>query len=100
MKQVYVITLDIEAYTDRPDLLEAIMANVATEGLEQYHQLGELEPFDTLRVLQSPPQAIDEQQLRQRRQDQDRLRLSHKIVEKRLGYTADPPSKQLAMPGL
>ena len=61
--------------------------------------MGELDPFETLRVLQSPPEALDEEQIRLRRLAEDRLRSMRRIVEKRLTYRVEE-AQQLAMPGL
>jgi hypothetical protein len=96
---VQLITVEIEALTSRPDLLEAIVYNVVTEGLGQYHALGELVAFDTLRVLQSPAHALTQDELRLRRLQEDRIRQMHPIVEKRLTFKVEPAT-QLTMPGL
>ena len=80
----YLVTLHVEALTARPDLLDAILYNVSTEGLAQYHALQELDPFETLRVLQSPPEALDEEHSRIRRMAEDRLRQMRRIVDRGL----------------
>ncbi len=58
---------------------------------------GDLEDFDTLRVLQSPPEVQNDDQLRLRRMAEDRLRHLKRIIEKRLTYKVEP-SQQLALP--
>jgi hypothetical protein len=80
----YLVTLHVEALTARPDLLDAILYNVSTEGLAQYHALQELDPFETLRVLQSPPEALDEEHSRIRRRAEGRLRRMRCIVDRGL----------------
>ena len=99
MKKMYLITVELESLTDRPDLLEAIAANVISEGLAQYHALGELEPFATLKVLQSPPEELTDDDLRVRQMRDDRLRSMQRIVEKRLTYRVEE-SSQATLPGL
>ena len=86
---LYLITIEVESLTDRPDLLEAIVYACVTEGLAQYHEHGDLDPFATLRVLQAPPEALNEDQERVRRMSEDRLRLAHRIIEKRLTYRVE-----------
>jgi hypothetical protein len=78
------VTLHVEALTARPDLLDAILYNVITEGLAQYHALQELDPFETLRVLPSPPEALDEEHIRIRRMAEDRWRQMRRIVDRGL----------------
>ena len=78
------VTLHVEALTARPDLLDAILYNVITEGLAQYHALQERDPFETLRVLPSPPEALDEEHIRIRRMAEDRLRQMRRIVDRGL----------------
>ena len=76
------VTLHVEALTARPDVLDAILSNVITEGLAQYHALQELDPFETLRVLQSLPEALDEEHLRIRRMAEDRWRQMRRSVDR------------------
>lgn len=99
MKPLYVITIEVEAITDRADLFAALVNNVLIDGFAQYLELGDLESLDTLSLLCSAPQALDEQEVRLRRVQQDRLRLTHKILEKRLTYRADEAT-QGTLPGL
>ena len=80
----YLVTLHVEALTARPDLLDAILYTVITEGLAQYHALQELDPCETLRVLQSPPEALDEEHIRIRRMAEDRWRQMRRIVDRGL----------------
>ena len=68
------VTRHAEALTARPDWLDALRYNVITEGLAQCHALQERNPCETLRVLHSPPEALDEEHLRIRRMAEDRLR--------------------------
>ena len=78
------VTLHAEALTARPDWLDAILDNVITEGLAQCHALQELDPCETLRVLHSPPEALDEEHLRIRRLAEDRWRQLRRIVDRGL----------------
>jgi hypothetical protein len=80
----YLVTLHVEALTARPDLLDAILYNVVTAGLAQYHALHERDPFETLRVLPSPPEALDEEHIRIRRMAEDRWRQMRRIVDRGL----------------
>lgn len=99
MKQLYLVTIQIESFTNNPELLAAIMSNVLETGLEQYNILGELQPFDTLTVLQSPPEAQSDEQIRLRRMGEDYLHRMQRIVEKRLTYRVEEAS-QATLPGL
>lgn len=78
------VTRHAEALTARPDWLDAILYNVITEGLAQCHALQELDPFETLRVRQRPPEALDEEHLRIRRMAEDRWRQMRRIVDRGL----------------
>ena len=78
------VTLHVEALTARPDVLDAILDNVSTEGLAQCHALQALAPCETLRVLHSPPEALDEEHIRIRRMTEDRWRPMRRIVDRGL----------------
>ena len=78
------VTRHVEALTARPDVLDAILSNVITEGLAQYHALQDRDPFATLRVLQRPPEALDEEHLRIRRMAEDRWRQMRRSVDRGL----------------
>jgi hypothetical protein len=80
----YLVTRHVEALAARPDWLDAILYNVITEGLAQYHVLQERDPCETLRVLHSPPEALDEEHLRIRRMAEDRWRQMRRIVDRGL----------------
>jgi len=76
------LTIAVATLTDTPDLLHELFRSIVAEGLAQYAEYGDLEPFKRLTVHVTTPH--DE---------------TYKLVEYRAHETNDP-SEQLAMPGL
>lgn len=95
----YLLAVEITGVVEDPDLLDAIVRSVLTEGLAQYREYGDLDPFAGLTVHLGAPVALDDATLTRRTAA---LRVRH--FEKLLEYRADPPpdqpTGQLAMPGL
>lgn len=44
------LTIEVQAYTDNPDLLHELFRSIVAEGLSQYDQYGDLEPFERLSI--------------------------------------------------
>lgn len=78
------VTLHVEALTARPDLLDAILCNAITEGPARYRARQALDPCETPRVLQSPPEALDEEHIRIRRMAEDGVPQMRRIVDRGL----------------
>lgn len=76
------LTIAVVALTDTPDLLHELFRSIVAEGLAQYAEYGDLEPFKRLTVHVTTPH--DE---------------TYKLVEYR-EHESNDPSEQLAMPGL
>ncbi len=76
------LTIAITALTDNPDLLHELFRSIVVEGLAQYAEYGDLEPFKRLTVHVTTPH--DEM---------------YKLVEYR-AHETNEPSEQLVMPGL
>lgn len=95
----YLLAVEITGVVEDPDLLDAIVRSVLTEGLAQYREYGDLDPFARLTVHLGATVALDDATLA-RRTAALRARHFAKLLEYRAAAPPDEPTRQLAMPGL
>ena len=95
MTGYHLVVIEIEALTDFPDHLGRIAQVLVSDGLIRLDASEQLAPLRAYRVLQRPVEALSLDELRLRRMEEDRLRLSCRIVEERLTYAV---MEQRALP--
>jgi hypothetical protein len=78
----YRATIEVTALTACPDLLHELFRSIVAEGLAQYHEWGELDPFQRLTVHVTSPHGE-----------------RYTLIEYRI-REENTPSEQLTMPGM
>ncbi len=96
----YLIPVEITAETDGDaKILTECLWSILTEVIGQYLELGDLEPYSRIRLFQSPPIDLNDEQLELRAKREARLRGFWRNTEWQR-REQNEPAKQLPMPGL